>query len=131
MESFDQSGQMANMKKQPETPTIGILTVIGPEQQAMKNALGMGEKDRVPGEGRLRYEKVIKTKYNGPVRVQLHAQGEPGNAASAADATRIIGSGVRFMLLCGIAAGYRGKVKIGDVIVPRAIVRYYGKSGGG
>jgi len=110
------------MRKQQETPTIAVLTVIGIEQQAMKSALGVEESDRVAGGGLLWYEKVVPTKYSGPVRVQLHAQGEAGNTVSAADATRIIGGGVRFMLLCGIAAGYREKVKIGDVVVPRAVI---------
>jgi nucleoside phosphorylase len=110
------------MSKQSETPTIGILSIIGTEQQAIKNALGMDETHRVSGNGRLYYEKVIETNYSGSLRVQLYAQGEPGNNVSAADATRIIGSNVRFMLLCGIAAGQKGKVKIGDVIVPRSIV---------
>ena len=110
------------MRTQQQTPTIAVLTVIGIEQQAMKSALGIEESDRVAGGGLLWYEKVIQTKYSGLVRVQLHAQGEAGNTASAADATRIIGGGVHFMLLCGIAAGYREKVKIGDIVVPRAVI---------
>jgi hypothetical protein len=54
--------------------------------------------------------------------VQLHVQGKAGNAVSETDATRIIEGGVQFMHLCGIAAGIKGKVKIGDVVVPRAVV---------
>lgn len=110
------------MATKHDTPTIGILTIIGIEQQAMKSALGMQESDRVPGGGRLWYEKIIQTTFSGPVRVQLHAQGEAGNTVSAADATRIIEGGVLFMLLCGIAAGYRTKVRIGDVVIPRAVI---------
>src|SRR5688572_25666088 len=98
------------MQTRSGMPTIGILTVIGSEQLAIKEAFGIQESDRVAGRGSLWYEKIIHTRFNGDVLVQLHAQGEPGNTASASDATRIIGSGVRFMLLCGIAAGTRGKV---------------------
>lgn len=110
--------------KKDETPTIGILTVIGTEQQAMMKALDINEKEhrKAPGTGYFWYEKTINNKHSGLVRVQLHALGQPGNIASATEAARIIEGGIQFVLLCGIAAGYKGKVKIGDVVVPRAIV---------
>ena len=55
--------------------------------------------------------------------VVVHCIGEQGQQAAAAAATRVI---ERFhpamMFLCGIAAGRRTSVKIGDVAIPRAIV---------
>ena len=105
-----------------QPPSVAILTIIGKELDAVKAALEISEEDdRFPGGGDLRYDKVIGTRFNGPLRVQVHVQGKAGNADSADEARGIIASGARFLLLCGIAGGMRGKVKIGDVVVPRAV----------
>ncbi|WP_425566814.1 hypothetical protein [Pseudonocardia petroleophila] len=96
--------------------------MLGVETAALKAAFDISEDHRVPGDGFLYYEKILQTRFSGQIRLRLHPLGEAGNVASAADAARILNDGASFMLLCGIAAGRRGKVKIGDVIVPRAVV---------
>lgn len=101
---------------------VAIVTIIGPELQAMKKALNFRENDRNFQNGHFWYEKTISTELSGDVRIQLHVLGEAGNNSSAVNTARIIASGVKFVFLCGIAAGVRGKLKIGDIIVPRAIV---------
>lgn len=118
----DSSTQMQNAKS-PEPPAIGVLTIIGKEMRAVKAALGMTEQDSVTrGDGTLFYEKVIVTNLSGPVRVVLWGIGSAGNTAAAADAASLIGRGIRFLILCGIAGGMRDKVKIGDLVIPRAVV---------
>jgi WD40 repeat protein/nucleoside phosphorylase len=103
-------------------PVVAIVTVIGAEFRAMRDALGMEESDGQFGDGQMRYEKILATDFNGEIRVRLHVIGEAGNVASAVDSARIATDGVCFMILGGIAAGHRDKVKIGDVIVPRAVI---------
>jgi len=115
------NSESASAIDQLQLPTVAVLTVIGPELAAMKVALGITESDRRCGQGDVRYDKVIDTRYSGKVLVQVHVQGKAGQAESAAESARIIAGGARFMLLAGIAAGIKGKVKIGDIIVPRAV----------
>jgi nucleoside phosphorylase len=104
------------------TPRVALLTVIGPELEAVKRAFAISEEARMPGRGRLHYEVVKETSFNGPIRLEVHCIARPGNSASSAAAARIIQRGHKFLLLCGIAAGWREKLKIGDVVVPRSVV---------
>lgn len=103
-------------------PRVGIVTVIGPELDAMKRALSISDDSRVSGGGHLRYEIDYANRFSGTLRLELHCVGRPGNTASALATMRAQYRGVQFMLLCGIAAGRREKVRIGDVVVPRAVV---------
>ncbi|MBO0696961.1 MAG: hypothetical protein J2P46_01075, partial [Zavarzinella sp.] len=110
------------MSRQDETPVVAVVTVLGVELEALKRAFGFTEGDRRPGGGNLYYEKR-HTSLGGPVRLQLHVQGKAGNTDAAAETTAVLHAArPRFMVLCGIAAGYRDKVRIGDVVVPRAVV---------
>ncbi len=55
--------------------------------------------------------------------VVVYIQGHAGNDAAALAAERLINKWKpRVLFLVGIAAGRRGKCKIGDVVIPRAIV---------
>jgi nucleoside phosphorylase len=103
-------------------PRVALLTIIGPELDAVKKAFSIPESARVVGDGHLRYEVRRETRHSGLILLEVYCIAKPGNAASAAAATRILNRGAKFMLLCGIAAGYRNKVKIGDVVVPRIVV---------
>jgi nucleoside phosphorylase len=111
------------MSKPGKIPAIGIVTIVGVVFTAVKRALGITEDDRRPGGGDLYYEKAVNTEFNGEVRIQVHVQGKDGQNVAASVATGIIKqTKPKFMLLCGIAGGYKSKVKIGDVVVPRVVV---------
>lgn len=122
---------MAAIQKVEDTKTpqkniiensVGILTIIGPELTAVKSAFGITEDDRVVGSGTLSYEKVIDNAFTKQIKIVVWPVGCAGNIASAADAAKIIAGGIKFLVICGIAAGVRDKVKVGDVVIPRAIV---------
>lgn len=110
-------------KKKAQLPSIGILTIIGPEQRAVMNAFGITSTDRVfTGDGTLSFAKEINNAHTGPIEVLVWAIGTAGNTASAADSAKLIAHGVKFLLLCGIAGGMETKVKIGDIVIPRTVV---------
>jgi nucleoside phosphorylase len=110
------------MSQEDQLPTVAVVTILGVELDALRRAFGFTESDRRPGGGNLYYEKG-HTSLGGPVRLQLHIQGKAGNTDAAAEAMSVLHAArPKFMVLCGIAAGCRGKVKIGDVVVPRAVV---------
>jgi nucleoside phosphorylase len=111
------------MARPSSLPVVGVVTVVRPEHDATLRAFGMTDANRVAGGGGLHFESTYQTRLSGPVRLVLSSMGEAGNDTSASLATELIGRfKPKFMLLCGIAGGVRGKVKIGDVVVPRMIV---------
>lgn len=106
-----------------DVPSVGILTIIGPEQRAVLNAFGITSDDRVfAGDGTLSFAKEVNNAHTGPIQVLVWAIGTAGNTPSAADSAKLIARGVKFLILCGIAGGMETKVKIGDIVIPRAIV---------
>ena len=110
---------MSNMRSD-----IGIVTVIGAELRAMQEALGIDNKaDRFPSRGDLFWRSTVRANHSGRVlSVVVHCIGRPGMQAASAAATRMI---ERFspsvLILAGIAAGRRTKIKIGDVAIPRSV----------
>jgi len=103
---------------------IAILTVIGPELHALRKALAIDDKDRITEDGSIYYKASVKSRYSQrELSVLVHGIGEPANAASASATSRIIDRWKPcVVVLMGIAAGRRDECRIGDVIVPRAIV---------
>ncbi len=99
---------------------VAILTVIGPELEAVQRALGVqDDRDRIREKGDLFWTAKAKSKFRKRhLRVLVHCLGEPGEPATAAAASKVIERfHPSFILLCGIAAGRRDKTKIGDVAV--------------
>jgi len=106
---------------------IAILTVIPPELFAARDALGIAESARFKDE-------VGTVSYRGRVRsalarrdyeVVLTCLGRAGNALSAAAVQDVIARyRPQLVLLMGIAAGMRDKVRIGEVVFSERIVAY-------
>jgi nucleoside phosphorylase len=101
---------------------IGIITVIGAEQYALQDALKIGDSDLLVLNGSAYWTKEIKST-RGNLSVIIHCIAEPGkDDAASATSSLIERSNPKMVLLMGIAAGMRGKCKIGDVFVPFRIV---------
>ncbi|MGK3962278.1 hypothetical protein WMF38_55380 [Sorangium sp. So ce118] len=106
---------------------VAVLTVIQPELFAALDALGIGpdayDKDEA---GTIYYRGAVRSaRARRDYRVVLSCIGAAGNYDSAA-ATRDIVAWCRpaAVLLVGIAAGIRGKLKIGDVVLSDRVVAY-------
>ena len=105
---------------------VAIQTVIGPELDAILRAFAIPEGSKVHDKGSTFWPgKVESAASDQTLEVVVHCQGEPGTQAASTAATKLLERyNPRFMLLSGIAAGRRGKVKIGDVAIPRAVADF-------
>jgi nucleoside phosphorylase len=111
----------------PRKPVdIGILTVIPPELDAAKSALAPlqrekdGPNDTVYWRGAVR-SAVRECEYT----FVLAGIGTAGNSSAAALATQMIERyRPNVVLLMGIAAGMRGKARIGEVVLSERVVAY-------
>lgn len=106
---------------------VVVLTVIPIELQAARAALGLGEASyrTFPG-GTHYYTGTFESQRLGHrCSVALGCIGMAGNigaAGATADAIRVFRPQV--LLLMGIAAGMRGKIKIGEVVFSERVVGY-------
>lgn len=100
---------------------VAIQTVIGKELQAVQDHFYV-EGDARSHEGTIYYRgKVIQPA--GDLSVVVCCQSSAGSDAAAVIAERLISLWhPKAIFLMGIAAGRRGKCKIGDVVTPRVIV---------
>jgi nucleoside phosphorylase len=104
-----------------------VLTVIPEELEAARRGFDVGDGDREKdGDGTVYFYKrvpsaLVATEY----AVALLCIGSAGNPeAAAVTATAIARLKPRAALLMGIAAGMRGKVRIGDVVLSERVVAY-------
>lgn len=103
---------------------VAILTVIPVEFRAMAKSLGISLRSREHHCGTTYYPATIYSRLlERDLRLILTCVGAPSeaNASAAAAKLRPIYQPTMTVLL-GIAAGRRGKLRIGDVIVPREVV---------
>lgn len=106
---------------------VAVLTVIQPELFAALDALGIGsdayDKDEA---GTIYYRGVVRSaRARRDYRVVLSCIGAAGNYDAAAAARDIVAwCKPAAVLLVGIAAGIRGKLKIGDVVLSDRVVAY-------
>lgn len=103
---------------------IGIQTVIGKELHAIQKQFEIdNDKDIFYKGGDAYWKKTLLRGTKTPLKIVVYCQGKQGNHSAATAATKCI---ERFepslLILSGIAAGRRDKVKIADVAIPRAIV---------
>jgi nucleoside phosphorylase len=121
------------MPPSPEPPAHGgpvdvaVLTVIRPELLAARDALGFSEGGRVKdGDGTVYFRGAVRSELRGRdysvVLTCVGAAGNPGAAAAVRDV--IAAYQPRAVLLMGIAAGVRGKVRIGEVVLSERVVAY-------
>jgi hypothetical protein len=109
----------------PDVFDVGVLTVIGPELQAIQNCFNIHpQKDVRSLKGSLFYRGNVRSSLVPlDISVVVYCIGTAGNDSSAIAAERLIGLwNPKVMFLMGIAAGRRGKCKIGDVVTPRIVV---------
>lgn len=100
---------------------IAIQTVIGSELHAVQDCFG-AEHDRRSIAGTIFYRGHVKQRH-GEASVVICCQSSAGNDAAALIAERLIQHwSPKAIFLLGIAAGRRGKCKIGDVVTPRMII---------
>ncbi|OJT25535.1 hypothetical protein BO221_06590 [Archangium sp. Cb G35] len=108
---------------------IAILTVIPPELYAVRQALGLTETEaarETDETGTISYRGPIRSSLTGrDYEVLLTCIGRAGNNNSAAAVQQVISRyKPRAVLLVGIAAGIRGKVRIGEVVLSERVVAY-------
>lgn len=105
---------------------IGILTVIAPELDAVRRALGLRREPKERANDTVYWRGTVTSALQRRNHsVVLAAIGTAGNARAAAVATQMIAKySPRVVFLVGIAAGMRGKVKIGEVVLPDRVVGY-------
>ena len=106
---------------------IAILTVIPPELAAARTALDIPNSARKKDQGGTVYfrSKIHSNLKNQDYDIVLTCIGGAGNPNAAAATTEVIEKyQPRTVLLMGIAAGIRGKMRIGEVAISERIVAY-------
>ena len=116
----------------PTTPSdwpgsfdIAIQTVIGPELRAVQTHFNIEpQRDVRSVDGTFYWQGRVKSSITGSsVSIVVACQATPGNEASATAAERLINRWKpKMVFLMGIAAGVRKRCRIGDVVIPRAVV---------
>ena len=103
-----------------------IITVLPVELQAVLAGLKADStKSRLPqDDGSIFYEASIYSDHSDrQLALLITCIGQEGQAMASAHTTRIIENfAPPILILVGIAAGWKEKLRIGDVIVPRTIV---------
>lgn len=127
-ESLSQvENRMPSGHSPPREPAdIGILTVIPPELDAATNALVLTEREKAGLHDTVYLRGAVRSMLRGcDYSVVLAGIGTAGNPSAAAMAARMIERyRPRVVLLMGIAAGMRGKVRIGEVVLSERVVAY-------
>jgi nucleoside phosphorylase len=107
---------------------IGIITVIPRELESVRVALGFSNLNRstVRKSGRIYHIGNLESGFDQrPYRVALTCIGDAGTEECAVTATSLIHQCCpRLVLLVGIAAGEKGKTKIGSVILSERVWDY-------
>lgn len=105
---------------------IGILTVISEELHAVRRVFGASLQSEKHRDGTIYlHGRVMSAVSRKDCAVTIAAFGRPGNPISAAStATFIERFHPKVLLLVGIAAGVKGRVKIGTVVLAEKIVAY-------
>lgn len=108
---------------------LGILAIIAPEIRAVRQALRVTDSDREDKadlNDTVYFRGTIASlRQRREYSFALAAIGTAGTDAAAVATTRMIERyHPRVVLLVGIAAGIRGKVKVGDVVLSERVVAY-------
>lgn len=104
---------------------LALLTVIGAELRAVQGALAIDNtRDRFGMGGDIFWQAHARSAIDSTeFSIVIHCLGKPGEQEAAAAATKVIERfSPKMLILAGIAAGRRDKVKIGDVAIPRSVV---------
>ena len=103
---------------------IGVLTVIPEELEAVRQALHLSRRPKL--QGRVCYSGTTRSELQRrDYSIVLTCVGAAGNPPAAAAAMELIERHKpQVLILVGIAAGIRSKVKIGNVILSERVVAY-------
>jgi len=108
---------------------VGIVTIIPPELNMVKLALGIdqGVDPEIIGDDRYWTTTVPSSGSRRALRVILTMVGEQRNSECAAAVTRMCSrSTIEACILIGICGGVKQKVNLGDVIVASHVIDYEG-----
>lgn len=109
-----------------KTPSydVAILTVLPVELQAVMAALKIDSRQRIRKNSGIYFSAVVYSRLlDLDLSVIVGCIGEASQSSAALATTHLITLfRPAFVVLVGIAAGIRNKLKIGDVIVPREVV---------
>lgn len=105
---------------------IGVLTVIGPELDAALKSLALTTRKKDEKTGTIFWTGTVHSQLmKRDYRIVLACVGDAGNPNAAAATTELLANyAPRALLLMGIAAGMRGKVKIGNVALSDRVAAY-------
>ena len=107
---------------------ICILTVIQAELDAARTVIGMTDRDRVKlkGTGSVYWlNKLFSHRTHRDYRIALGCIANAGNYDSSAASSEAFATfSPACMILVGIAAGIRGKVRLGQVVLSERVVAY-------
>lgn len=109
----------------PDHFDVGVQTVVGAELHAVQDVFGIHPRSDVRSiESTHYYSGSVRIAgVNETISVVVCCQSSAGNDAAAIIAERMISQWKpKALFLMGIAAGRRGKCKIGDVATPRVVV---------
>jgi nucleoside phosphorylase len=106
---------------------VAIITVIQPELFAVLDALKVAPLSREKtAQGTVYFPCSLRSQLTGrDYQIVVTCIGAAGNYDSSAAAAELIAKyQPRLILLTGIAAGIRGKVRIGEVVISERVVAY-------
>ncbi len=109
-----------------EPVNIGILTVIPPELDAARTVLGSLQREKDGPNDTVYWRGAVRSALRAcDYSVVLAGIGTAGNSNAAALATQMIERySPSVVLLMGIAAGMRDKVRVGEVVLSDRVVAY-------
>lgn len=116
-----------SVKAQGDLVDVVILTVIPPELEAARRVLRLNDGNREKAaDGTVYFRGAVRSELAGrEYAIALTCIGGAGNpSAAAATASAIARYQPRAVLLMGIAAGIRDKVRIGEVVLSDRVVAY-------
>lgn len=125
--SIEGMARVGAVRTQAEPVDIVILTVIPPELEAARRALEIDDLGREKdSDGTVYFRGSVQSRLaDRDYAVALGCIGGAGNpGAAAATAGAIARYHPRAVLLMGIAAGIRDKVRIGEVVLSERVVAY-------
>ena len=109
-------------------PDVLILTALSVELAAARLALGI--QDGTPhhqSTNHIHYWTTVLDKQGGTYSCAVASLGSAGNVNAASITTQLLSElKPKMVLMMGIAAGLRGKMKLGDVVISERVVYYEG-----
>ena len=108
---------------------VALLTALPVELEAVKRALGMATAEhprKLQPTGTNYWSTTLDSRRSGrPFRVITSCIGRAGTNGAAASATELImHCRPRLIIMVGIAAGMRGKCRLGEVLISQEVIGY-------